>query len=142
MRKITILSVLLLSVKLMALDSAQQLGLVQAQDLLKSEQQRAELIKVDNKARNADGIATITSLGNKDTKNEIYNVSSDLLDWIAKSADGPNGAAEKIKNYQSDPQAFLRDMPAEQLAKVKAIAESIENQRNARSPASTRTTAP
>ena len=133
MKNILIISVFCLSVNVLALDSAQQNGLKQAQQLLKSPSERAAVIKSDPNARAADVQAAITVMGSKEDKNELYDVSGDLLEWVVSQGVDP---AQLMEKYKKNPVQFFNDIPEQQRQRIKALAESIEQRRRpVRNPA-------
>jgi hypothetical protein len=126
MKKLIFIFVSCLSIVASALDEVQELGMRQAQKQLTDPKLRDSLIKVDKDAKKADAIATLTVMGNKDYKNEMYNISAELLEWVARQPGDPAVTMEKFKR---NPAEFLRQMPQQHYEKVKALAEAIEKQR-------------
>ena len=97
-------------------------------------QQREVVIGNDKRARKADTLASITVMGNKDYKEEMYAISAELLQWAMSQQD-----PEKLmQQYERDPVKFLAEMPPAQAARIKALADQIEQKRKqSRAPAST-----
>lgn len=80
--------------------------------------------------RKADQDASVVTLGKPELKQELLNISADLMDWITKSA---NGDPEKMQQLMQDaldsPKAFMEKMPASERARVKGLSEKIEGAR-------------
>lgn len=134
MKKFILILVSFLAVNSFALDPAQEAALKQTQDMLRNEKERAALIKEDPKARAADRKASIITIGSKEDKNEMYDVSAELLQWVVSQGGDP---AKLMEKYQNNPVQFLNDMPPEQRQRIQALAESIEQRRKVRKPAGT-----
>jgi hypothetical protein len=133
MKKIFIIFVSFFALNAFALNEDQEGALQETKQVLQNPSQRAAVVKNDHAARRADELATITAMGNKDYKEEMYAISAELLDWVARQQD----PEKLVKMYQQDPVKFLKEMPAAQAAKVKALADSIDQKRKSRQPAST-----
>lgn len=132
MKKLLVILVPLICIEALALDSIQQAALQQTQNQLTNPEERAELIKSNKEAKKVDVIATITVMGNKDYKEEMYAISAEILDWVVRQ-DNPEQLMER---YKKDPVAFLKEMPPAQAQKIKALADQLEQKRKARIPAS------
>lgn len=135
MKNVLLLLIPLICLETMAgdLDKNQTEGLIQAKESMKNPEKRAAAIKGDKSARKADAVATITVMGNKDYKEEMYAISAEILDWVVRQEQ----PQKLMQRYQADPVAFLKEMPPEQAAKIKALADQIEQKRKSnRVPAS------
>lgn len=132
MKKLLVIVLPLICFEASALDSIQQTALQQTQNQLTNPDERAELIKSNKEAKKVDVIATITVMGNKDYKEEMYAISAEILDWVVRQ-DNPEQLMER---YKKDPVAFLKEMPPAQAQKIKALADQLEQKRKARLPAS------
>jgi hypothetical protein len=132
MNKLILIIIAFLSVNCFALSEDQEGALQEAKQVLRSPELRSAAIKNDHAAKRADTLATITTMGNKDYKEEMYAISAELLDWVARQQD----SEALVKKYQQNPVKFLNEMPPAQAAKIKALADSIEQKHKSRQPAS------
>ena len=105
-------------------------ALIETQNFLRnSEQVKNETLKNPN-AKKADQIAEITSLGKKEFKQDIYNISADLLPWLVEQTNGdPDKMNALIMEAQKNPEAFYARIPASQKAQIKSLSEAIESNR-------------
>lgn len=116
-----------------ALDAIQQTALDQTKQQLTDPVQRAALIKENKEAKKVDVVTTITVMGNKEYKEEMYAISAEILDWVVRQ-ENPQALMER---YKSDPVNFLKEMPPAQAARIKALADALEEKRRSnRLPAS------
>ncbi len=116
-----------------ALDAIQQKALDQTKQQLTDPTQRAVLIKDSKEAKKVDVLTTITVMGNRDYKEEMYAISAEILDWVVRQ-DNPQALMER---YKADPVNFLKEMPPDQAARIKALADALEEKRRSnRLPAS------
>lgn len=132
MKKLLVILLPLICFEASALDKIQQTALDQTKSQLTNPDERAALIKDSKEAKKVDVITTITVMGNKDYKEEMYAISAEILDWVVRQ-DNPEQLMER---YRKDPVAFLNEMPPAQAQKVKALAEQLEQKRKGRVPAS------
>lgn len=132
MKKLLVIVLPLICFEASALDNIQQKALEQTKTQLTNPDQRSELIKDSKEAKKVDVIATITVMGNKDYKEEMYAISAEILDWVVRQ-DNPEQLMER---YKKDPVAFLNEMPPAQAQKIKALADQLEQKRKGRVPAS------
>lgn len=105
-------------------------ALQKTQELLRNQSQRNEVLKTDTKAREADDFATKAVGGNAQDKNEVYNISADIMGKLSKDN---NGDAQKmqeqlLKALQS-PDQFLKSLPPEIQNNIKGVAERVEQRR-------------
>lgn len=81
-------------------------------------------------AKAADKNASITARGNPQYKQEMYNISSDLMPWLVEISKGdPAKMTELMVEAQKDPAAFYQKMPAAVQAKIKALSGAIDSSR-------------
>lgn len=125
--------VLLLAVSFMATtvtfadDSDDAAALREAQELMRSESKRAEVIKDNAKAQQADSFALQAVGGDQKLKNDVYNVSADIMGTVKDLAGGdPVKMNELLQKALKDPGAFLKSLPADQQAKIRSIANQTE----------------
>jgi len=131
--KYLLLAITFLSLETFALDPVQQAALDQTKQQLTSPSQRAALINESKEAKKVDAITTITVMGNKEYKEEMYAISAEILDWVVRQ-ENPQALMER---YKADPVNFLKEMPPAQAARIKALADALEaKRRNNRLPAS------
>jgi hypothetical protein len=106
-------------------------ALIKTQSLLKNASERSvEIIKSPD-AVNADRNAEVTALGNPAFKQEMYNISSDLLPWLVGLTQGDvSKMSDLLLEAQKNPQAFYERFPAAEKEKIKALSEAIESNRN------------
>lgn len=134
--------VLLLSVSFMAttvsfaeddIDPA----LKDVQELLRTESKRNEVIKGDSKAQQADAFALQAVGGNQQLKNEVYDVSADIMATVQKLSGGDTAKMQQLlQKALQNPGEFLKSLPADQQAKIRGIATQVEkNKANANSSA-------
>lgn len=115
-----------------ALDVKQNEALQETKRQLQDPQERAAIIRNNREGKRTDAIATITVMGNKDYKEEMYAISAEILDWVVQQ-ENPEKLMER---YRKDPVAFLKEMPPAQAQKIKNLAAQIEEKRRKRVPAS------
>lgn len=134
--------VLLLSVSFMAttvsfaeddIDPA----LKDVQELLRTESKRNEVIEGDSKAQQADAFALQAVGGNQQLKNEVYDVSADIMATVQKLSGGDTAKMQQLlQKALQNPGEFLKSLPADQQAKIRGIATQVEkNKANANSSA-------
>lgn len=102
------------------------------QDLMRNEARRNEAIKADPKAQQADNFALQAVGGNQVLKNDIYDVSADIMATVKSLSDGdPAKMNELLQKALQNPGAFLKTLPADQQAKIRDIAHKTEKQKSA-----------
>lgn len=112
------------------LDQDQQKGLYDTQNLLKSSSQRQEYFKKDPRAKDMDNRVDALA-GSKDSKQNIYELSSDLMEKITTESNGDPGKMQQLLNEaQKNPEAFYnRYFSPEQKVRLKQIADKIDAQK-------------
>jgi hypothetical protein len=125
--------VLLLSVSFMATTvtfagDAEDAAMKDVQDLMRSESQRAEVIKQSPKAQQADSFALQAVGGDAALKNQVYDVSADIMGTIKEMSGGDAGKMNALlQKAMQNPDEFLKSLPAEQQAKIRGIANQVES---------------
>ena len=106
-------------------------ALSEAQKVLRSPTQRQEVISRDKKAQQADQIASEAVGNDPALKNEMYDLSADVLNHVMRMSGGdPAKAQELLMNAMKDPKKFMNSLPAADQAKVRDIANSVEKKKN------------
>lgn len=83
-----------------------------------------------SEGRKADQDASVVTLGKPELKQDLLNISADLLGWITDSANGdPEKMQQLMQDAISNPKSFYERMPASERAKVKNLSEKIESAR-------------
>lgn len=124
---------LLLSISFMATtvtfaDDGDDAAVKEAQDLMRSESQRAEVIKQNPKAQQADAFALQAVGGDQGLKNQVYDVSADIMSTVKDLGGGDTiKMNELLQKALKDPGAFLKSLPADQQAKIRGIANQVES---------------
>lgn len=106
-------------------------ALKDVQDLLRTESKRNEVIKVSPKAQQADDFALQAVGGNQALKNDIYDVSADVMATVKELSGGDAAKMnELLQKALQNPAAFLKSLPPEQQAKIRDIAAKTEKQKS------------
>ncbi len=106
-------------------------ALKDVQDLLRTESKRNEVIKVSPKAQQADDFALQAVGGNQALKNDIYDVSADVMATVKELSGGDAAKMnELLQKALQNPTAFLKSLPPEQQAKIRDIAAKTEKQKS------------
>lgn len=106
-------------------------ALKDVQDLLRTESKRNEAIKANPKAQQADAFALQAVGGNQALKNDVYDVSADIMATVQKLSNGdPAKMNELLQKALKNPGEFLKSLPADQLAKIREIAAKTEKQKS------------
>lgn len=133
MKKLLLVLLPFVSAQVFAFDEIKNEALQETKRQMRNPEARQAIIKNDKEAKKADTLTTITVMGNKDYKEEMYAISAEILDWVVQQ-ENPEKLMER---YKADPVSFLKDMPASQAQKIKNLAEQIELKRKYnRTPAS------
>jgi len=104
-------------------DQAQ--ALKQTQELLKNQQQREKAVKENQPATQADDFAK--KIGGANTQ-EVYNIAAEVLEVIAKRNNGdPQKMQLEMQKFEKDPEGFANSLPAEQRARIKALADKLSH---------------
>lgn len=108
-------------------DASTDKALSDTVDLLKSEEQRNELFKKDQKAKGANDQVHSLTRGNKAQTQEIYNISADIMGPLMQSVgNDPTKAMELLQKAQSNPEAFYKSLPEDVRNKIRAVSSQIE----------------
>ncbi|MCB0390699.1 MAG: hypothetical protein KDD58_05395 [Bdellovibrionales bacterium] len=113
------------------MDSASQEALKQTQELLQNQQQRDAYIRQNKDAGQADQNVKNLTGGDAANTQEMYSIAADVMNIVAEKAKKPNGEVDVEKmnqlmmQYQSNPEAFYREMTPEQRARIKALGKKI-----------------
>ena len=128
--------VLLLSVSLLATtvsfaDDDLDPALKDVQELLRTESKRHEVIKDSPKAQQADAFALQAVGGNQQLKNEVYDVSADIMATVQRLSGGdPAKMQQMLQKALQNPGEFLKSLPADQQAKIRGIANQVEKNKS------------
>ncbi len=106
-------------------------ALKDVQDLMRSEAKRNDVIKASPKAQQADDFALQAVGGNQALKNDVYDVSADIMATVKQQSGGDAAKMnELLQKALQNPAAFLKSLPAEQQAKIRDIAAKTEKQKS------------
>lgn len=110
---------------------AQTTALEQTQNLLRDTNQVQKEALDTPAAKEADRNASITTLGDPELKQGLYDISADLLPWLTEAAAGDSEKmSELLAEASKNPAAFYDKIPSAQRAKIKALSETIDSRRN------------
>lgn len=109
------------------LDSSQKEGLKKTQDLLTNSKERDKALANDPKAKDIDAKAGALA-GSSANKEEMYSISSELIEKIVKQTDGDPAKMQQLLNEaQKDPKAFYEKYFDDgQKSRVRNLATKIE----------------
>ena len=100
------------------------------QELMRTQSKREEVIKGDVKAQQADAFALQAVGGNQNLKNDVYDVSADIMATVQKLSGGdPAKMNALLQKALQNPGEFLKSLPADQQAKIRDIAVKTEKQK-------------
>ncbi len=100
------------------------------QDVLRTQSKRDEVIKADTKAQQADAFALQAVGGNQNLKNDVYDVSADIMATVHKLSGGDAAKMNALlQKALQNPGEFLKSLPADQQAKIRDIAAKTEKQK-------------
>ena len=100
------------------------------QSLLRDASRVQEVAGKTPEGRKADQDASVVTLGKPEHKQELFNISADLMGWITEAAKGdPDKMQQLMQDAIDSPRSFLEKMPASERAKVKGLSEKIEGAR-------------
>ena len=106
-------------------------ALKDVQELLRTESKRNEVIKNDAKAQQADAFALQAVGGDKNLKNEVYDVSADIMATVQKLSGGDTAKMQQmLQKALQNPGEFLKSLPADQQAKIRGIANQVEKNKS------------
>ena len=100
------------------------------QNVLTDSKLRTSAINSNEKAKQVD--SSINSLvgGDKGTQDEMYLISSDILNSIAGKSDDPTQLGEILIKAQKDPEAFFNSLSDAQKKKISDISKRIPSNKN------------
>lgn len=102
----------------------------EVQELLRSQSKREEVIKASAKAQQADQFALQAVGGNQNLKNEVYDVSADVMATVQKLSGGdPAKMNALLQKALQNPGEFLKSLPLDQQTKIRDIAAQTEKQK-------------
>lgn len=100
------------------------------QSLLRDSGRMQEEAGKTAEGRKADQAATVVTLGRPELKQELLNISADLMSWISEASKGdPEKMQQLLQEAMSSPKNFLEKMPANERARIKGLSENIERAR-------------
>ena len=106
-------------------------ALIETQKVLRSSSERQDVISRDQKAQQADQFASQAVGGDPALKNDVYNLSADILNHVMKVSGGdPAKAQTLLMKALKDPKQFMNSLPAAEQDKVREIANSVEKKKN------------
>ncbi len=80
--------------------------------------------------RKADHDATVVTLGKPELKQDLLNISADLMSWITESSKGdPEKMQQLLQEALNNPKHFFEKMPANERTRIKGLSEKIEGAR-------------
>lgn len=105
-------------------------ALKDVQDLMRSEAKRNDVLKANPKAQQADDFALQAVGGNQALKNDVYDVSADVMATVKELSGGDAAKMnELLQKALQNPAAFLKSLPEAQQAKIRDIAAKTEKQK-------------
>ncbi len=131
--KSSILFLFLFTLSQNSFSQLDQNALNEAQQVLRSPSERQDVISRDHKAGQADQFASQAVGGDPVLKNDVYNLSADILNHVMKASNGdPAKAQELLLKAMKDPKQFMNSLPAAEQDKVREIANSVEKKKNSK----------
>ncbi len=128
--------ILILSVFLISRSSFSQVdqeALLETQRVLRSPTERQDIISKDKKAQDTDQFASQVVGGDPKLKDEVYDISADVLNSLLQTTNGdPEKAQELLLKAMKNPEQFLKSLPALQQEKIRGIANSVEKKKNSK----------
>jgi hypothetical protein len=110
-------------------DEVNDKALRDTQALLRNQQQRNQVIQGDQRAIEADNFAGQAVGNNPALKNGVYGASADVMGTLHKQSGGDAVQMNAIlQKAMQNPEAFLRSLPPDQQARIKALAIQAEAQ--------------
>lgn len=117
------------------IDKAAQAAVKQTQADLRDEKKREQLLKGNAEGQQADAKLDSLVMGNSAVKNQMYDLSADLLDVLMKHAgNDPAKLQEALMKIQSNPEAFVKSLPPELRKKFDGIVRQVEADRGMATP--------
>lgn len=105
-------------------------ALMETQSLLRDPVRVQNEALITQDAQNADRNASIVTLGKPELKQDLYNISADLMSWIVEATQGdPAKMQQFVKDAAANPRAFYEKMPASERTKIKSLSEKIDSSR-------------
>lgn len=106
-------------------------ALTDTQSLLRDSGRMQEEAGKTPEGKKADQAATVVTLGKPELKQDLLNISADLLSWITEASKGdPEKMQQLLQEAASNPKNFLERMPANERARIKSLSESIDGARS------------
>ena len=97
------------------------------QNLLRSSKERKELIKHDDRAKEADHQVDQITGGDGHAKEEMYDISAALMPWLVEQSGGDSDKMNALlEEALKNPQKFIDSMPESERARIKAISGRLE----------------
>lgn len=88
-----------------------------------------------NQGKAADQKALEAVGGDQAKKQELYNISADIMPWLTEQSKGDPGKMQEILlKAQTDPEGFYNSLPADVKSKISSTASSVEASRKPASP--------
>lgn len=111
------------------LGADEQKALEQTQQLLRDQQQRDGALKASPQGQlNHQELQKTVGAG--ENTNAVYGMSADIFGVLVKETNGnPELLHKRMLEAQKDPEAFLRSLPPELRAKIKALSDKVEGSR-------------
>ncbi len=96
------------------------------QDALNDRNQIEDIVKHDPKTAEVDK-AVNDLTGSAESTKELYSISADILPVLMEmKKDDPEKALESLASYSKNPEAFLKQLPADTRLKIEKLAKKIE----------------
>ena len=106
-------------------------ALTDTQALLRDQGRMQEEAGKTTDGRKADQAATVVTLGKPELKQDLLNISADLMAWITEASKGdPEKMQQFLQEALTNPKNFLEKMPANERARIKGLSEKIEGARS------------
>lgn len=116
-------------------DKAAEAAVKQTQADLRDESKRQQILKNNPEGQQADAKLDSLVMGNSAVKNQMYDLSADLLDVLMKHAgNDPAKLQEALMKIQSNPEAFVKSLPPELRKKFDGIVRQVEADRGMATP--------
>lgn len=125
---ISILFVLLLSLNVFA-DAEDDLvndAVLDTQAKLKSAE-RGQLLQTNDAKKVNDQALDLVG---KESLNETYALSADILPILMQQAGSPEKAAQMLEDAKKNPEEFYKKLPPEIQAKISGLAGKVETRKN------------
>jgi hypothetical protein len=95
-----------------------------------------EMMKSSPEAKAADTAAEAVAKGNSEIKNSLYGIADGIMPWLIEQAGGDEAKMKKLlSEAQTDPQAFIKRLPAHIQAQVAGVVHKLEPAKTPANPA-------